>query len=106
MTEFDFLVLLHSLLCVLHGHANAAIATATSHSTYDLCISLLLPCRSPHCATDGKKAMKKLDGYPYGHLILKVEWAKPSTNRPQNSMRFATGYGGALPQDKERQQNK
>lgn len=51
---------------------------------------------------DGKRAKEALDGYGYAHLILKVEWAKPSTNRPQSSMRFASGYGKSLPQDSEK----
>lgn len=58
-----------------------------------------------------QKAMDKLNGFGYDHLILKVEWAKPSVKdggeggggaRPDtgggNGMKYASGYGGALPQ--------
>lgn len=51
---------------------------------------------------DGTRAKEALNGYGYAHLILKVEWAKPSTNRPQSSMRHASGYGKSLPQDNEK----
>lgn len=50
---------------------------------------------------DAEKAMEKLDGYGYDHLILKVEWAKPSVRDPQStglSSGFVSGYGKALPQ--------
>lgn len=52
---------------------------------------------------DAQRAMEKLNGYGYDHLILKVEWAKPSSKddvASQNVLQrgFATGYGGALPQ--------
>lgn len=50
---------------------------------------------------EGKRAKEALNGFGYAHLILKVEWARPSTNRPQNSMKHASGYGKGLPQDKE-----
>lgn len=50
-----------------------------------------------------EKAMEKLSGFGYDHLILKVEWAKPSTKDDigsQSVMKagIVSGYGGALPQ--------
>mmetsp|Transcript_15628 Transcript_15628/g.17652 ORF Transcript_15628/g.17652 Transcript_15628/m.17652 type:complete len:301 (-) Transcript_15628:866-1768(-) len=50
-----------------------------------------------------EKAMNRLNGYGYDHLILKVEWAKPSTKEDisqQNVLAkgYASGYGKALPQ--------
>ena len=50
---------------------------------------------------EAKKAKMALDGYGYGYLILKVDWAKPSNRDDvgsQNVMKYASGYGGALPQ--------
>jgi translation initiation factor 3 subunit G len=48
-----------------------------------------------------EKAMEKLQGYGYDHLILKLEWAKP--NGPKNpgveGTQFRSGYGKALAQD-------
>jgi len=47
------------------------------------------------------RAMQELNGHGYGHLILKVERAKPSNrdSAPRgNSMKYASGYGRALPQ--------
>ena len=46
-------------------------------------------------------AMEKLQGYGYDHLILKIDWAehsKRSDPGKDNAMRFASGYGKALPQ--------
>jgi translation initiation factor 3 subunit G len=43
--------------------------------------------------------------YGYDHLILKIEWAKPSTKDASGagsnglSGGFVSGYGKALPQD-------
>jgi len=51
---------------------------------------------------DAQKAMDRLNGFGYDHLILKVEWAKPSNREDagsQNVMKHASGYGGALPQN-------
>ena len=49
---------------------------------------------------DAEKAMAKLQGYGYDHLILKLEWARPSTRDAgsENVMRHASGYGKSLPQ--------
>jgi translation initiation factor 3 subunit G len=53
---------------------------------------------------DAEKALNKLQGYGYDHLILKLEWAKPSTkpaNEDAGSMgtTFRSGHGKALPQN-------
>ena len=50
--------------------------------------------------SDAEKAMEKLQGYGYDHLILRLEWARPSNRDAgsENVMRFASGYGKALPQ--------
>ncbi|KAJ0410408.1 hypothetical protein P43SY_002740 [Pythium insidiosum] len=55
---------------------------------------------------DAERALQKLQGYGYDHLILKLEWAKPS-NKPANQEQdpgsmgttFRSGYGKALPQN-------
>ncbi|KUF87986.1 hypothetical protein AM588_10001651 [Phytophthora nicotianae] len=53
---------------------------------------------------DAEKALNKLQGYGYDHLILKLEWAKPS-NKPTHDdagsmgTTFRSGYGKALPQN-------
>jgi len=50
---------------------------------------------------DANKAMEKLQGYGYHHLILKLEWARPSA--PKDPSRegtvFRSGYGQKLAQD-------
>ncbi|EQC41668.1 hypothetical protein SDRG_01626 [Saprolegnia diclina VS20] len=52
---------------------------------------------------DAQKAMDKLQGYGYDHLILKLEWAKPSNKTPVDEgaqgTTFRSGYGKALPQN-------
>ena len=50
---------------------------------------------------DAQKAMDKLQGYGYDHLILKLEWARPSAPRDPGSegTQFRSGYGKALAQD-------
>jgi len=51
---------------------------------------------------DATKAMEKLQGYGYDHLILKLEWAKPSAQKGDagaESTTFRSGYGKALAQD-------
>lgn len=54
---------------------------------------------------DAERALNKLQGYGYDHLILKLEWAKPS-NKPKEATdagsmgtTFRSGYGKALPQN-------
>ncbi|TYZ68164.1 hypothetical protein PybrP1_004702 [[Pythium] brassicae (nom. inval.)] len=53
---------------------------------------------------DAERALNKLQGYGYDHLILKLEWAKPS-NKPKETdagsmgTTFRSGYGKALPQN-------
>ena len=56
---------------------------------------------------DAERAMAALQGHGYDHLILKIEWAKPSVPKPDAegglSGGFTSGYGKALAQDtKER----
>lgn len=57
---------------------------------------------SYHNRQDAERAMEKLHGFGYDHLILSIEWAKPSVRDDnagaQNSMKHASGYGKALPQ--------
>ena len=50
---------------------------------------------------DAAKAMDKLDGHGYDHLILKVEWARPSAPKDPAAASggVRTGYGQALAQD-------
>ncbi|DAZ96757.1 TPA: hypothetical protein N0F65_012334 [Lagenidium giganteum] len=54
---------------------------------------------------DAERALNKLQGYGYDHLILKLEWAKPSTKSPGEqdagsmTTTFRSGYGKALPQN-------
>lgn len=50
---------------------------------------------------DAAKAMDKLQGYGYDHLILKLEWARPSApkNPGNEGTQFRSGYGKALAQD-------
>jgi len=52
---------------------------------------------------DAARAMDALQGHGYDHLILKIEWAKPSTREPNQdgglSSGFTSGYGKALAQD-------
>jgi len=50
---------------------------------------------------DAQKAMDKLQGYGYDHLILKLEWARPSAPRDPGAegTQFRSGYGKALAQD-------
>jgi len=50
---------------------------------------------------DASNAMENLQGYGYDHLILKIDWAeqkKDDDSGGNNSMRYASGYGKALPQ--------
>jgi|EP00979_Chaetoceros_neogracilis_P002977 translation initiation factor 3 subunit G len=50
---------------------------------------------------DAARAMDKLQGYGYDHLILKLEWARPSApkNPGTEGTEFRSGYGKALAQD-------
>mmetsp|Transcript_522 Transcript_522/g.1071 ORF Transcript_522/g.1071 Transcript_522/m.1071 type:complete len:367 (+) Transcript_522:174-1274(+) len=50
---------------------------------------------------DAAKAMDKLQGHGYDHLILKLEWARPSAPKDPASSEtvFRSGYGKALAQD-------
>ena len=50
---------------------------------------------------DAARAMDKLQGYGYDHLILKLEWARPSAPKDPASegTQFRSGYGKALAQD-------
>ena len=53
---------------------------------------------------DAENAMINLQGYGYDHLILKIEWAKPSAPKPEGGgggldSTFRSGYGKALAQD-------
>jgi len=50
---------------------------------------------------DAARAMEKLQGYGYDHLILKLEWARPSAPKDPASegTQFRSGYGKALAQD-------
>jgi translation initiation factor 3 subunit G len=51
---------------------------------------------------DAARAMEKLQGYGYDHLILKLEWARPSapkTDPGGEGTVFRSGYGKALAQD-------
>lgn len=50
---------------------------------------------------DAARAMEKLQGHGYDHLILKLEWARPSAPKDPGSSgtQFRSGYGQALAQD-------
>jgi len=51
---------------------------------------------------DAQRAMDELQGYGYDHLILKIEWAKPSTRSVHDTglgSGHVSGYGKALAQD-------
>eukprot|EP00591_Stephanopyxis_turris_P007713 CAMPEP_0195518034 /NCGR_PEP_ID=MMETSP0794_2-20130614/12001_1 /TAXON_ID=515487 /ORGANISM="Stephanopyxis turris, Strain CCMP 815" /LENGTH=336 /DNA_ID=CAMNT_0040646931 /DNA_START=75 /DNA_END=1085 /DNA_ORIENTATION=- len=50
---------------------------------------------------DAQKAMDKLQGFGYDHLILKLEWAKPSAPKDPGTegTQYRSGYGKALAQD-------
>lgn len=50
---------------------------------------------------DAARAMDKLQGHGYDHLILKLEWARPSAPKDPASSgtAFRSGYGKALAQD-------
>jgi len=56
---------------------------------------------------DAQRAMDELQGYGYDHLILRLEWANPPTQRREErgeglgglSSAFVSGYGQKLAQD-------
>ncbi|KAL3805028.1 hypothetical protein HJC23_003256 [Cyclotella cryptica] len=50
---------------------------------------------------EAARAMEKLQGHGYDHLILKLEWARPSAPKDPGSSGtvFRSGYGKALAQD-------
>mmetsp|Transcript_9812 Transcript_9812/g.14193 ORF Transcript_9812/g.14193 Transcript_9812/m.14193 type:complete len:348 (+) Transcript_9812:69-1112(+) len=50
---------------------------------------------------DAQRAMDKLQGHGYAHLILRLEWAKPSAPKDPSAdgTQFRSGYGKALAQD-------
>ena len=49
---------------------------------------------------DAAKAMAKLQGFGYDHLILKLEWARPNAPKdPSAATEYRSGYGKALAQD-------
>ncbi|GMH56031.1 hypothetical protein TrLO_g7674 [Triparma laevis f. longispina] len=51
---------------------------------------------------DAQNAMDALQGYGYDHLILKLEWARPSGGKGDagtETTQFRSGYGKALAQD-------
>jgi translation initiation factor 3 subunit G len=55
---------------------------------------------------DAEKAMEGLQGYGYDHLIIKLEWAKPTSGGGKDngggnglSSGYVTGYGKQLAQD-------
>lgn len=56
---------------------------------------------SYHSREDAKRALERLNGYGYDHLILRVEWAQPSKPKEPGT-EFRSGYGKALPQDREK----
>lgn len=56
--------------------------------------------------SDAERAIDVLQGYGYDHLILKLEWAKPTAKDGPpggGSMRFMSGYGQKLAQDTKEQ---
>lgn len=58
---------------------------------------------------DAIKAMERLQGHGYDHLILKLEWAKPPSNDGPpgggglSAMGFVSGYGQKLAQETKEQ---
>ena len=50
---------------------------------------------------DAERAMVRLQGHGYDHLILKIEWAKPTkeNSNPGMASTFYSGYGKQLAQD-------
>ena len=56
--------------CCLKVHKSVAIRTDTTITTVNV-----------YPREDGDRAIRTLNGYGYGHLILKVEWAAPREAR-------------------------
>jgi translation initiation factor 3 subunit G len=58
---------------------------------------------SYHSRDDAERARAELDGHGYDHLILKLEWAKPSNpdEKKEGGLAggYTSGYGKALAQD-------
>mmetsp|Transcript_3177 Transcript_3177/g.4701 ORF Transcript_3177/g.4701 Transcript_3177/m.4701 type:complete len:324 (-) Transcript_3177:82-1053(-) len=50
---------------------------------------------------DAARAMEKLQGFGYDHLILKLEWARPNAPKDPGASgtEYRSGYGKALAQD-------
>lgn len=50
---------------------------------------------------DAARAMEKLQGFGYDHLILKLEWARPNAPKDPSTSgtEYRSGYGKALAQD-------
>lgn len=54
---------------------------------------------------DAQRAMDELQGYGYDHLILRLEWANPPSERRERAeglagmSGFVSGYGQKLAQD-------
>lgn len=83
------------------GHI-ARVYLAKDHEGYSRGFAFV----SFHRRDEAQRAMEKLNGYGYDHLILRVEWARPSTKPAGDgppgggglSGGFTSGYGKALPQ--------
>lgn len=48
---------------------------------------------------DAEKALELLQGHRYDHLILKLEWARPTKGDGERNPNFMSGYGKQLVQD-------
>ena len=53
-----------------------------------------------HSRSDAERAKDNLNGHGFDHLILCIDWAKPSTRDPgSENTQFRSGYGQKLAQD-------